>query len=85
MSGNWTAAMPDNNLGKQVYINARLLDPASGLDVKGSLITDGETIGDFGENIFPDGFPSEVEIIDCGGKCLSPGFVDFRVQIREPG
>jgi len=85
MSGNWTAAMPDNNLGKQVYINARLLDPASGLDVKGSLITDGETISDFGKNIFPDGLPSDAEIIDCDGKCLSPGFVDFRVQIREPG
>ncbi|MCZ6863798.1 MAG: dihydroorotase, partial [Alphaproteobacteria bacterium] len=27
----------------------------------------------------------EAESIDCGGKCLAPGLVDMRVQLREPG
>ena len=33
MTGIWTAAQPDENLGKKAYINVRLLDPATGLDV----------------------------------------------------
>jgi len=89
MSGIWTAAQPDQNLGQKAYINVRLLDPATGLDVacdaKGGLLTDGEAIIEFGAGIFKDGVPKGAEIIDCGGHCLSPGLVDIRVQVREPG
>ncbi len=34
--------------GRVVYANARLLDPATGLDVIGGVLTDGEKIADFG-------------------------------------
>jgi dihydroorotase len=71
--------------GRVAYTNARLLDPASGLDAKGALLTDGEIIIDVGPGLFAGGVPSGIETIDCGGACLAPGLVDMRVQLREPG
>ncbi|MCW8861461.1 MAG: dihydroorotase [Rhodospirillales bacterium] len=71
--------------GKTAYINARLLDPASGLDAPGALLSDGETIADVGPRLFGDGVPEGIETVDCKGLCLSPGLVDMRVQLREPG
>jgi dihydroorotase len=71
--------------GCVVYRNARLLDPATGLDVQGGLITEGETIADFGPSIGGEGLPGGAEVVDCGGLCLCPGLVDVRVQLREPG
>lgn len=70
---------------KIAYINARLMDPASGLDAQGGLLTEGETIVDFGADLFADGAPNDAQVIDCQGYVLSPGLVDMRVQLREPG
>jgi dihydroorotase len=67
------------------YVNARLLDPASNLDQPGGLLTDGESIADFGPHLTPSAFPADAEIVDCEGYCLAPGLVDIRVQLREPG
>jgi len=74
-----------NSSGLVAYVNARLLDPATGLDAKGALLTNGETIADVGPGLFQGGVPSGIEIVDCGGQCLAPGLVDMRVQLREPG
>ena len=71
--------------GRIAYINARLLDPASGLDAPGAVLTDGETIAGVGSSLFTDGVPEGIEVVDCGGNCLCPGLVDMRVQLREPG
>ena len=71
--------------GRVAYKNARLLDPASGLDVVGGLLTDGTTVADLGPRIFNGGLPEDAAIIDCNGLCLSPGLIDMRVQLREPG
>jgi len=68
--------------GKIAYVNARLLDPASGLDAKGSLLSDGEQIVAFGPDM---AIPADAQTIDCRGACLAPGLVDMRVQICEPG
>lgn len=67
------------------YLNARLLDPASGLDALGGLLTKGAEITDIGPHLLNGGIPEDAESIDCGGKCLAPGLVDMRVQLREPG
>lgn len=67
------------------YVNARLLDPASGLDAMGAVLTDGEHIADFGPALFKDGVPEGLKTVDCQGKCLCPGLVDIRVHVREPG
>lgn len=76
---------PDQRPGRVAYLNARLLDPASGLDRCGALLTEGETIADFGPGLFKDGVPEGVQKVDCAGACLAPGLVDMRVQLREPG
>ena len=85
MNGTWTTARPDAKSGKRAYINARILNPATGMDETGALLTDGELIADFGPQLFADGKPDDIPIIDCAGHCLAPGLVDMRVQIREPG
>ena len=77
--------MPYRTAARVAYVNARLLDPASGMDCPGGLLTDGEVIADFGPGLFDDGAPEGVEVIDCDGLCLAPGLVDMRVQLREPG
>ncbi len=71
--------------GMVAYVNARLIDPASGTDIKGALVTEGGTIRDFGPRLFGDGIPIGVNVVDCGGKILCPGLVDMRVQLGEPG
>jgi len=71
--------------GRVAYINARLLDPATGLDAPGAVLTDGEIVMDVGPGLFQGGVPALVEVVDCKGACLAPGLVDMRVQLREPG
>ncbi|MGE5545796.1 MAG: dihydroorotase [Solirubrobacterales bacterium] len=71
--------------GLVAYVNARLLDPATGLDAPGALLVNGEIIADCGPGLFQGGVPSGMEVVDCKGLCLAPGLVDMRVQVREPG
>lgn len=71
------------------YVNARLLDPATGLDATGAVLTEGEVVADLGTHLFRGGdgwsVPDGITSIDCGGQCLAPGLVDIRVQSGEPG
>jgi dihydroorotase len=67
------------------YVNARLLDPASGRDETGALLTEGRKIVDLGPALFADGVPEGIEVVDCAGHCLAPGLVDMHVHLREPG
>jgi len=83
-----TFTLPDrarNSSHKVAYVNARLFDPESGLDVKGSLLTKGNVIADLGPRLFNDGKPEGAEIIDCKGHLLTPGLLDIQVHFREPG
>ncbi len=70
---------------RTAYLNARLLDPATGLDQPGALLTEGGRIADFGPSLFAGGVPEGIETVDLGGQCLAPGLVDMRVLIGEPG
>jgi dihydroorotase len=74
-----------DNASRVAYVNARLLDPETGLDATGALLTEGESIADLGAGLFADGAPDGVRVHDCGGMILAPGLVDIRVQLREPG
>ena len=71
--------------GRVAYLNARLLDPASGLDTTGALLTEGETILDILPGQPRPAVAPDFEVVDCQGACLAPGLVDMRVQVREPG
>ena len=70
---------------RTAYVNARLLDPASGLDAPGALLAEDGRIADLGPHLFKEGVPEGVQRVDCAGACLAPGLVDMRVQLREPG
>lgn len=71
--------------GRVAYVNARLIDPATGTDRIGTLLTEGETIVDIGQGLFADGVPEGVQVVDCTGLVLAPGLVDMHVHLREPG
>ena len=64
----------------QHFHNARLIDPEALTDEPGSLtIRDGRI-----EAVGGDA-PAGAELIDCGGRALAPGIVDWGVKIGEPG
>jgi dihydroorotase len=69
---------------KTAYVNARLIDPKTGLDEVGALLTIGNEIADFGAQLAGD-IPEGAEVIDCGGHVLCPGLLDIQVHFREPG
>lgn len=69
----------------RAFVNARLLDPATGLDTHGGVLVIGEAIADCGAHVRPGELAADTEIIDCEGHCLAPGLVDMRTQFREPG
>lgn len=66
---------------KTLYVNARIIDPKTGYDQLGNLLTIGDKIADFGENVIA----ADAEIIDCGGHVLAPGLIDIQVHFRDPG
>jgi dihydroorotase len=68
---------------RTLFKNARLLDPASGLDRMGDLLVVGGKIAAVGIRAGADA--SGVTVIECHDHCLAPGLVDMRVELREPG
>lgn len=68
-----------------LIVNARLLDPASGLDTKGGLLAVNERVAELGPQVTSAMAPGGAEIIDARGLCVAPGLVDMRVQLGEPG
>jgi len=65
-----------------IFVNARLVDPASGLDAPGSLLVSQGVIADHGGTL---GIPDDAEVVDCGGAVLAPGLIDLRAALGEPG
>ena len=64
---------------------ARLLDPATRLDVPGGLLVVDGRIAEFGPTVTSAQAPDGAEIVHADGACLAPGLVDMRVQLGEPG
>lgn len=67
------------------FRGCRLIDPASGLDVKGGLLVENGRIADVGPRLFNDAEPTDPEVIDARGLVLTPGLIDARVFTGEPG
>ncbi|WP_372840899.1 dihydroorotase [Phaeovulum sp.] len=62
------------------FTNARLIDPEALTDSLGSLtVTAGQITAVNGPT------PKDAQQIDCAGKCLAPGIVDWGVKVGEPG
>jgi len=77
-------ARNDNGGGRTVFVNARLIDPASGLDAPGTLTVEDGRIASVrpGDKLTAH---ADAEIIDCGGHLLCPGLIDAQVFTGEPG
>lgn len=67
------------------FKNARLIDPATGLDVKGGLLVENGKIADIGPRLFNDAEAFDPELIDARGLVLAPGLIDACVYTGEPG
>ena len=65
-----------------VIANARIVSPADGLDVTGSVRIAGGKIVSVGP--LPEIQPEDT-VLDAGGKVLLPGLVDMHVHLRDPG
>lgn len=64
--------------------NARVLDPASGLDHQGAVLVEDGRISDMVSG-GPLGVPDGAEVINANGQLLAPGLIDMRVFVGEPG
>ena len=62
--------------------NARVIDPANGLDRVMDVRIDGERIAGVGASLCAE---QGDRIIDCTGRVVAPGFVDPHVHFRQPG
>lgn len=67
-----------------IFINARLLDPATGRDEPGGLLVQGGQIADLGPHLRRNA-PEGAVVVDCKGHLLCPGLIDMQVFIGEPG
>ncbi|WP_408592646.1 dihydroorotase [Paracoccus marcusii] len=66
-----------------IFRNARLIDPEAQTDDIGSLrVIDGRIAG---RGAPEDAAPEGATVIDCGGRALAPGLIDWGVKIGEPG
>jgi dihydroorotase len=67
-----------------VFINARLIDPATERDEPGGLLVREGKIADMGPHLRRNA-PDGATVVDCKGHVLCPGLVDMQVFTGEPG
>ncbi|WP_230532132.1 dihydroorotase [Microvirga roseola] len=65
-----------------LFKNACLVDPASGREETGGLLVRNGLIADVGAQLTS---VADAQIVDCEGQVLSPGLIDMRAFIGEPG
>lgn len=67
---------------KLLFKGGRVIDPASGRDEVVDVLIEGSHIQQVGTVKSPG---SDVQILNCAGKIIAPGFCDMHVHLREPG
>src|SRR5271169_3995911 len=79
--------MPEHHVsGRPIaFLNARLVDPASGYDGPGALLASQGRIAAVVHAPDLADLSPDVRQVDCQGAMLSPGLVDLRVKTGEPG
>src|SRR5215467_7057212 len=65
--------------------NARILDPSRNFDIVGDLLIADGVIREAKKGIGAAGVPEGTDVIDCRGKLITPGLVDMRAFVGEPG
>lgn len=66
------------------FLNARLIDPASGRDEPGGLLVCDGIIADLGPHLRRNA-PEGAVVVDCHGHVLAPGLIDCQVFTGDPG
>ncbi|MFD0918041.1 dihydroorotase [Pseudahrensia aquimaris] len=72
-------------MNQRHFINARVIDPASGFDGPGEVLVEGDKITAVAKSVDKSSLKKNVKAIDCSGFVLAPGLVDTRVFVGEPG
>jgi dihydroorotase len=72
------------NAGDTVFINVRLMDPASGRDEPGGILVKDGVIADIGGHLRRNA-PAGAAVVDGKGFLLCPGLIDMQVFTGEPG
>src|SRR3984885_13426636 len=67
------------------FVNARLIDPVQETETRGGLIVIDGVIAGVGPKVTREQRPAGATIVDCRGDVVSPGLVDMRAFIGEPG
>jgi dihydroorotase len=60
----------------------RVIDPANGIDQVLDILIENGVISKLGEDL---GANKGLEVIDAGGRIVTPGLIDIHVHLREPG
>ena len=66
-------------------LNARLVDPVQEIETRGGVIAIDGLIAGVGAAVTRDQLPAMARIVDCEGDVVSPGLVDMRAFVGEPG
>ncbi len=61
----------------------RVIDPANNIDEVTDIFIDKGVISEIGNNLELEGI--EMEVIEAGGKIVTPGLVDMHCHLRDPG
>ncbi len=72
---------------RKLFENARIIDPASRLDIEGSILIRDDRIEKIAASSEMDEYvgSGEVSRIDVSGMIIAPGLVDTHVHFRDPG
>jgi dihydroorotase len=76
--------MRETGMTKCALINASLVDPEKGTQSPGGVLVENGVIVDFGAHV-TRAQVGDAQVIDCGGDVVSPGLIDMRVFVGEPG
>jgi len=63
----------------------RIIDPSQGIDDIGDVLIEGEKVAHAGSSLNELRRDNGLEVIDCTGQIVAPGFIDVHCHLREPG
>jgi dihydroorotase len=66
-------------------VNARILDPETARETKGGVLVIDGCIRDLGAAVTPANLPPHARVVDCDGDVVTPGLIDMRAFVGEPG